>query len=160
MIRFYPLLPTSSYPVRHDPPLLFPIYFVQAGFPSPAQDYLDLRVDLNQELIRNAEATFFGRVIGDSMVEEHIDEGDVLIVDKSLSPVAGEVVISSLNGEFTVKRYELRQGRPVLIAGNPQYPPIYIDEWDDFIIWGVVTYVIKKKQRRRDADSRPGKLNP
>ena len=122
-----------------------PLLFVHAGFPSPAQDYLDLKIDLHEELIRNADATFFGRVVGDSMVSESIDEGDVLIVDKSITARPGDVVISSVNGEFTVKRYELLNGCPALIAGNPRFPPIYIGEWDEFVIWGVVTYVIKKK---------------
>ena len=106
-----------------------------------------LQIDLNEALIRNVDSTFLGRVVGDSMVEEDIEEGDVLIVDKSLTPQSGDVVISSVNGEFTVKRYELRNGCPALIAGNPSFPPIYVGEWDDFVVWGVVTYVIKKKRR-------------
>ena len=141
MIQIYPLHPVA------DTARLFPVFFVRAGFPSPAQDYLELTIDLNKELIHNADATFLGRVVGDSMVEENIDEGDVLIVDKSLSPAPNDVVISSLNGEFTVKRFELRNGKPVLVAGNPQYPPIYVNEWDDFTIWGVITYIIKRKRR-------------
>ena len=99
-------------------------------------------------------------MIGDSMVEENIDEDDVLIVDKSLTPVPGEVVISSLNGEFTVKRYELRGGRPVLLAGNPSYAPIYVDETDHFVIWGVVTYIIKKKQKRRGRQDASERYRP
>ena len=141
MLQIHCLVPSS------ERPQYFSVFFVRAGFPSPAQDYLELRIDLNEELIQNREATFLGRVVGDSMIDAGIEEGDVLIVDKSLTPQSGDVVISSLNAEFTVKRYELRAGRPALIAGNPQYPPIYVSEFDDFIIWGVVTYIIKKQRR-------------
>ena len=146
MLQLFSLDPPAT-STNCPPALLLSAFFVRAGFPSPAQDYLELKIDLNAELIRNVDATFLGRVVGDSMVEEDIEEGDVLIVDKSLSPRPGDIVISSVNGEFTVKRYELRNGCPALIAGNPSFPPIYVGEYDDFVVWGVVTYIIKKQRR-------------
>jgi DNA polymerase V len=117
---------------------------VCAGFPSPADDYLETRIDLRKELIKNPDATFVVRVQGDSMAGDGIDDGDVLIIDRSVKPGNGAVAVCYLNNAFTVKRLEMRGGRIRLLAANPAYPPIEIQENDELTIWGVVTYVIKK----------------
>lgn len=117
---------------------------VCAGFPSPADDYLETRIDLKRELIKNPDATFVMRVQGDSMRGDGIDDGDVLIIDRSLRPRNGVVAVCYLNNAFTVKRLEMRGPRLLLLASNPDFPPIEIQEGDELSIWGIVTYVIKK----------------
>ncbi|WP_258067788.1 LexA family transcriptional regulator, partial [Rathayibacter sp. AY1D9] len=97
---------------------------VAAGFPSPAQDYFDGSLDLNDHLIRDRTSTFIVRVSGESMVGAGISDGDELVVDRSITPTHGSVVIAILDGELTVKRLELHPGRVVLRAENPEYPPI------------------------------------
>jgi len=117
---------------------------VCAGFTSPADDYLESQINLNAELIRNPDATFVVRVQGDSMTEDGIENGDYLIVDRSLPPQHGAVVVCYLNEGFTVKRLEIK-GRTVrLLPANPAFQPIEVQEGDELTVWGVVTYVIKK----------------
>ena len=115
---------------------------VAAGFPSPADDYIEGKLDLNSYLIKHPAATFFVRVEGDSMIEAGIHSGDTLIVDRALEPVENNVVIARINGELTVKRIRKDSGKLFLIPDNSQYEPIRIDEEMDFEIWGVVTNVI------------------
>lgn len=115
-----------------------------AGFPSPAADHTQERIDLNQQLIRNKDATYIFRVKGDSMTGIGIYEGDALLVDRSIDPKHNHIVIAQLNNEFTVKRLYRRGGVVKLIAENPLYPPRLIKEEDDFIVWGVVTNNIHK----------------
>jgi DNA polymerase V len=117
---------------------------VPAGFPSPAADHTQERIDLNKQLIRNKEATYIFRVKGDSMIGAGIYEGDALLVDRSMDPKHNNIVIAQLNNEFTVKRLYRRGGVVKLIAENPIYPPRLIKEEDDFIVWGVVTNNIHK----------------
>jgi len=117
---------------------------VEAGFPSPADDYMERGVDLNEELIRNPAATFFVRVQGNSMRDAGIQSGDVLIVDKSITPADRQIVVAMLNGEFTVKRLRRMDGRCFLEAANKSFIPIQIGEGDEMVIWGTVTYVIHK----------------
>ncbi len=117
---------------------------ISAGFPSPADDYLETQIDLKRELIKNPDATFVVRVQGHSMSGDGIDDGDVLIVDRSLRPQNGAVAVCYLNNAFTVKRLELRAGRIRLLAANPAYAAIEVQENDELTIWGVVTFVIKK----------------
>jgi SOS-response transcriptional repressors (RecA-mediated autopeptidases) len=117
---------------------------VCAGFPSPADDYFETRIDLKRELVKNPDATFVLRVQGHSMTGDGIDDGDVLIVDRSLKPRNGAIAICYLNNAFTVKRLELRGGRVRLLAANPDFAPIEVQETDELTIWGLVTYVIKK----------------
>jgi DNA polymerase V len=117
---------------------------VSAGYPSPADDYLDGALDLNQHLIQHPTATFFVRVAGDSMQEAGIHSGDVLIVDRALPPSDGSVVIAVINGELTVKRLSKRHGTLMLLPENQQYPPMPITETTAFEVWGVVTYVIHR----------------
>lgn len=115
---------------------------VSAGFPSPAEDYLDRKLDLNELLIKNPAATFFVRVAGDSMIDAGIHHDDILIVDRSLEPTSGRIVIAAYNGELTVKRLLLTDDGMHLIAENPAYPPLLLPEESDCKIWGVVTSVI------------------
>lgn len=115
---------------------------VSAGFPSPADDYIEKKLDLNEELIKHPAGTFFVRVQGDSMKDAGILNGDLLIVDRSLTPKEGQVIVAVLNGEFTVKRIKRIQKKLFLLPENENYKPIEIIEGMDFRIWGVVTYAI------------------
>jgi DNA polymerase V len=115
---------------------------VSAGFPSPAEDHVDGKLDLNQYYIKNPAATFFVRVSGDSMTGAGIHNGDLLIVDRSLEPMPGRVVIAVLNGEHTVKRLHREGDRLLLLAENANYPPIKVSELEELHIWGVVTCVL------------------
>lgn len=121
---------------------------VEAGFPSPADNYLERSIDLNEELIGNHAATFCVRVRGESMRDAGIHSGDVLIIDRSLRPVDRQIVVAIINGEFTVKRYRRKGDRIFLEAENPAFKPIEITEEQDFRIWGVVTYTIHKNSPR------------
>jgi DNA polymerase V len=113
-----------------------------AGFPSPADDYCDGKLDLNKYLIRKPAATFFVRVTGDSMTGAGIHDGDLLVVDRSLEAKSGRVVIAVINGEMTVKRLFQKGDRYYLKAENSSYPAIELKELDDLTIWGVVTSVV------------------
>lgn len=117
---------------------------IQAGFPSPAEDYLDGPLDLNTHLIPHPAATFFVRVAGDSMRGAGIFSGDLLIVDRSLSAKDGSIIVAILAGEFTVKRLKICNGNFSLIPENPAYPIVKLTAETDFQVWGVVTYVIHK----------------
>ncbi len=115
---------------------------VSAGFPSPADDYIDRRLDLNELLISNPAATFFVRTAGDSMTGAGINNDDILIVDRSLPPTSGKIVIAVIDGELTVKRLVQTTTSCTLVAENPDYPALEINEDADFQVWGVVTSVI------------------
>jgi DNA polymerase V len=115
---------------------------VSAGFPSPADDYLEDKLDLNQHLIKHEAATFFVKVRGDSMIGAGIHSGDLLIVDRALEPTDNSVVIAVVNGELTVKRLCKRDGHLMLVPDNGNYEPLHITECTDFEVWGMVTHVI------------------
>lgn len=117
---------------------------VEAGFPSPADDFVESSLDLNNHLIDHPAATFFVRVNGDSMIGVGIHHNDILIVDRSLTPKQGSVVIAVINGELTVKTLDYKNNMPFLQPANPNYPIITITSEMDFSIWGVVTSVIHK----------------
>ena len=117
---------------------------VPAGFPSPAADHTRKRVDLNEHLIRNKEATFLFRVKGDSMIGAGIFEGDTLLVDRSIEAKHNHIVLAVLNNEFTVKRLYRRGGSIKLLAENPIYPPRVIKGEEELTIWGVVTFNLHK----------------
>jgi DNA polymerase V len=117
---------------------------ISAGFPSPADDFLDLSIDLNKELIKHPYATFYGRVRGESMVGAGLDDGDLLIIDKSLEPQDGKIAVCFIDGEFTVKRIRLDNNSLWLVPENKKYKPLKVNEDNEFIIWGIVTSVIKK----------------
>lgn len=120
---------------------------VRAGFPSPAQDYMSENIDLNRELIRHPATTFYARVVGDSMRDAGIDEGDLLIVDKGIEPQENDVVVAFVDGEFTLKRIHIEMDRHEfwLMPANESYHPIRVTEENQFMIWGVVTYNIKRQ---------------
>ncbi|WP_461210331.1 LexA family protein [Desulfocurvus sp. DL9XJH121] len=126
--------------------LAAPLYLaaVAAGFPSPADDYVDRPLDLNEHLVAHPAATFFVRACGDSMLGAGIHHGDELVVDRALTARDGDVVIAALNGELTVKRIRRRDGAVWLLPENPAYRPLRVDEGADFELWGVVTYVLHK----------------
>ena len=115
---------------------------VSAGFPSPADDYIDKSLDLNEYLIAHPSATFFVRVKGDSMIGAGIHTGDILIVDRSLEATNNKVIVAFIDGEFTVKRIFFANKKLYLYADNPDYEPIEITDEMDFRVFGVVTYVI------------------
>jgi DNA polymerase V len=117
---------------------------VSAGFPSPADDHMDCKLDLNEHLIKHPSATFFARASGDSMEGAGIYDGDLLIVDRSLDPINGKIVIAVLNGELTVKRYVAQGDEAFLWPENNKYKPIKITQDSEVLIWGVVTNVIHK----------------
>ena len=142
---------------------------IHAGFPSPAQDYMHEGLDLNKVLVKHPAATFYGRVVGDSMIDAGVDEGDILVIDKSLEPGEGDMAVCFVDGEFTLKyisfhdpgkgsRTASPQGSSFsilprkelwLLPANDAYRPIHITQTNDFTVWGVVTHVIKTV--RRDA---------
>ena len=115
---------------------------VAAGFPSPADDYVEKSLDLNELLVKKPAATFFVRAQGESMLGAGIHPNDILVVDRSIEPVPGKIVICALNGELTVKRLERGNGQWQLKAENPAYADIIIHEELELVIWGVVTNVI------------------
>ena len=115
---------------------------VRAGFPSPADDYIEGKLDLNEHLIHHPASTFFVRAEGDSMVRVGIHHGDLLVVDRSLKPSDGTVVVAAVDGDLVVKRLRIRQGAPVLVAEGEGYPEMPIGEGQRFKIWGVVTAVV------------------
>jgi DNA polymerase V len=117
---------------------------VQAGFPSPAEDHMDMDLNLNDYLVHNPSATFCVKAIGESMKDAGIKSGDIMIVDKSLEPKNRSIVLAVIDGEFTVKRVNLNDNELYLIPENSNFSPIKITQEMDFQVWGVVTYVIHK----------------
>ncbi|MEY2869214.1 MAG: hypothetical protein RIR01_1697 [Bacteroidota bacterium] len=117
---------------------------VSAGFPSPGADFIENNIDLNKELSENPLATFYIKVKGNSMIDAGIEDKDVLIVDRSIEPQDNKIVICYIDGEFTVKRIKLEKDCLYLMPENSNYSPIKVTEENELIIWGIVTYVIKK----------------
>ena len=115
---------------------------VEAGFPSPADDHLERAIDLNEELIRNPEATFFVRVNGESMRDAGIHSRDILVIDRSVTPADKQIVVAMIDGEFTVKRFRRRGDRITLEAENPSFQSIEVGEDQELTIWGAVTFII------------------
>ena len=115
---------------------------IEAGFPSPADDHLDISLDLNDYLIKHPSATFYIYVKGDSMINDGIYSGDIMIVDRSLTPKTKDIVVAMINGEFTVKRMYRKNNKIYLNPGNKDYQSICITDDMDFQIWGVVTHTI------------------
>jgi DNA polymerase V len=116
---------------------------ISAGFPSPADDFIELSIDLNKQLIKNKDTTFFAKVKGHSMKNAGIFDGDLLIIDKSLEPQNNKIAICQIDGEFTVKRVKIEKDVVWLIAENEEYAPIKVTPENEFIIWGIVTSSIK-----------------
>lgn len=123
---------------------------IRAGFPSPAQDYMGESIDLNRELVRHPATTFYARAVGDSMKGCGIDDGDLLVIDKSIEPREGDIVVAFIDGEFTLKKVKLEPDGSCLwlMPANEDYPPIKVTEDNHFIVWGVLTYNIKRQLRR------------
>ena len=117
---------------------------VSAGFPSPAADFMETNIDLNKELSENPLATYYIKVKGNSMIDAGINDKDVLVVDRSLEPQNNRIAICCIDGEFTVKRIQVEKDCLYLMPENPNYEPIKVTEENQLIIWGMVTYVIKK----------------
>lgn len=123
---------------------------IKAGFPSPAEDYLRESLDFNRDLIKHPESTFYGRVDGDSMIDAGICDGDIAVIDRSIEPSDGDVVVGFVNGEFAIKYLDLshkKDGYIELRPANRLYSPIRINECDDFEVWGVVIWTIKNWKR-------------
>ncbi len=116
---------------------------IQCGFPSPAEDHAQKRLDLNELLIHQADATFFMRARGSSMRDAGIDDGDFVVVDRSIDPKHGCIVVAVVDGEFTVKQLYKKRGCVRLLAANPTYPNIDFKEGQELTIWGVVTWTVK-----------------
>ncbi len=140
-------MPFSAFPSKQS--VLLASVPIVAGFPSPADDYLDMGIDLNEHLIQRPASTFFLRVEGDSMTNAGIQNGDLLIVDRSLNPQPGCIVVAALDGAFTLKRLVHHKGVLFLEAENPKYPPIDLRHYEDIHIWGVAIYSIHTITRRR-----------
>jgi DNA polymerase V len=116
---------------------------ISAGFPSPAADFIDLEIDLQTEIVKNPASTFYGRVKGTSMSDVHIDDGDILVIDKSLPCRDNCIAVCFLNGDFLVKRVRYDEGGCWLVAESDQYPPIWVASDSEFLVWGIVVSVIK-----------------
>lgn len=118
---------------------------IPAGFPSPADDYLEMSLDLNEKLIRNPSSTFFAQITGSSMENAGIQDGDIIIVDKSLQAKNDSILVCSIDGEFTLKRFKkIDNETGYLMPDNPKYKPLKVSKENNFMIWGVVTYSIHK----------------
>ena len=117
---------------------------ISAGFPSPAEDFSHQRLSLDDELVKNKEATFFARVSGQSMIGAGLEDSDLLVIDRSIEPQHNKIAVCFLDGEFTVKRLNVNKKETWLMPENDNYEPIQITEDNNFIIWGIVTNVIKK----------------
>lgn len=118
---------------------------VRAGFPSPAEDFPDQSLNITAELVKNPASTFYARVSGNSMTGEGIDDGDLLVVDKSVEPYQGCIAICFIDGEFTLKKVEIHSDHVLLVPANKKFTPIKVTEDNTFLIWGIVRYVIKKR---------------
>ncbi len=117
---------------------------VAAGFPSPAEDYATQGLDLNKEVVKNPASTFYARVSGLSMIDEGINDGDLLVIDKSIEPYNGCLAVCYVDGEFTLKRFKREGDHALLVPANKDFKPIKITAENNFLIWGVVTHLIKK----------------
>jgi DNA polymerase V len=116
---------------------------ISAGFPSPALDFIDVSIDLNKHVIKHPSSTFYGRVKGHSMKNAGIFDGDLLVIDKSLDPRNNQIAVCFIDGEFTLKRIQFEKDCCWLVPENESYSPIQVTEENDFLIWGIVTHVIK-----------------
>lgn len=144
MVTFYQKTLVIS-PSEITTTLILPFVYegISAGFPSPADDFLDTGIDLNKELIKHPSSTFYGRVRGDSMKDLGIHDGDLLVIDRSLEPLNGKIAVCFIDGEFTVKQIQLGNEGCWLLPANEKYKPIKVDSNSHFLIWGIVIHVIK-----------------
>lgn len=117
---------------------------VHAGFPSPADDFIESRLDLNRALIKNPSSTFYAKVKGESMTGDGVNDGDLLVIDKSITPYQNCLAVCFLNGEFTLKRVKIDGEVIWLVPSNEKFKPIKVDKENEFTIWGIVAYIVKK----------------
>ena len=116
---------------------------ISAGFLSPADDFKEIRISLDKELVKNKDATFYARVDGDSMIGAGLEDGDLLVIDRSLNPENGRIAVCLIDGDFTVKRIKKEKNKLFLVPENKRYKKLEIKEENELIIWGTVSYVIK-----------------
>ena len=116
---------------------------VSAGFPSPADDFKETRISLDKVAVKNEAATFYARVAGQSMIGAGLDDGDLLVIDRSLEPQDGKIAVCLIDGDFTVKRLKVEKDCIWLMAENKRYKPIQVTEENELMIWGIVTHVLK-----------------
>jgi DNA polymerase V len=117
---------------------------IKAGFPSPAADFDEVRISLDQMVVKNKSATFYAKASGNSMIGAGIADGDVLVIDRSLEPANNKIAVCFIDGEFTVKRIKIEKDSVYLAPENEDFEPIKITESNELVIWGIVTYVLKK----------------
>jgi DNA polymerase V len=117
---------------------------IAAGFPSPAEDFKEVRISLDKELVKNENATFYARVRGNSMVDANIEDGDLLVIDRSIETRNGKIAVCMLDGEFTIKRLKVEKDTVFLMPENKKFKPIEVTKENELIVWGIVTYVVKK----------------
>lgn len=117
---------------------------IKAGFPSPAADFDESKISLDNVLVKNREATFYAKASGNSMIGAGIDDGDILVIDRSLEPQNNKIAVCFIDGEFTIKRIQLEKDCVFLMPENKNYQPIKVTDENELVIWGIVTYVIKK----------------
>ena len=116
----------------------------RSGFPSPAEDFSDMRLNIMRERVKNPASTFFARVSGNSMIDDGIGDGDILVIDKSVEPYDGCIAVCFPDGEFTLRHLQVHKDHILLVPANKQFSPIKVTPENEFIIWGVVRYVIRK----------------
>ncbi|WP_291275134.1 translesion error-prone DNA polymerase V autoproteolytic subunit [Flavobacterium sp.] len=116
---------------------------IKAGFPSPAADFDETRVSIDQIVVKHKEATFYAKASGTSMIGAGIDDGDILVIDRSLEARNGKIAVCFVDGEFTVKRIKVEQDCVYLLPENPKFEPIKVTEENELIVWGIVTHVVK-----------------
>ncbi|WP_159021472.1 LexA family transcriptional regulator [Formosa sp. L2A11] len=142
--KLYQIKPLTFFIPEYNSAIELPfVNGISAGFPSPADDFLDINIDLNKHLIKNPSTTFYGKVSGNSMIDAGINDGDLLIIDKGLEVKDNKIVVCFIDGEFTVKRIKIEKDCIWLIAENKAYKPILVTENNEFVIWGIVINVIK-----------------
>ncbi|MBT6355864.1 MAG: translesion error-prone DNA polymerase V autoproteolytic subunit [Nitrosomonadales bacterium] len=129
--------------ITYNPLFLFE-HKVPAGFPSPADDHIEKRLDLNEYLIKKSDTTFFVKIKGDSMIDASINDGDIVIIDRSMQAKIGDIVLASVDGNFTIKTLSKYKLKPRLLPANEKYKPIEINEDTQFELWGVVTGAVRK----------------
>lgn len=117
---------------------------IKAGFPSPAADFEENKISLDKIVVKNKETTFYAKASGNSMTGAGIDDGDILVIDRSIEPINNKIAVCLIDGEFTVKRIKIEGAHVFLMPENSNYKPIKIELHNEFVVWGIVTYVIKK----------------
>ena len=142
-----PLLTIVPIDLTTNLPLPYADGGIKAGFPNIAQDYLEQAIDLNKELVKHPANTFYGRVSGDSMIDAGVSDGDILVIDKLVEPSNGDMAVCYIDGEFTLKYIKIELDVIWLVPANKEFQPIKVTSENDFLIWGIVQFVIHKPKR-------------